>query len=121
MSSIVSGSALHSLDAPQRGSDGFQTKHTQGVIAISLDEFVKLENVQFPNHIKIDVDGLESIIVDNMHGLLADLRLKTINIELDEHTSYDKVQQIIKSHGFKGENEEELKLKTDCNFLFERI
>ena len=63
----------------------FDSKFSQGMISLSVDEFVsEIDDKFFPNHIKIDVDGLEEFILNGMNGVLADNRLKTVLVEITE-------------------------------------
>ena len=54
----------------------------QASITTSIDHFSEAIGV-VPNHIKVDVDGIEPAIVAGAENVLADLRLKSIMIELD--------------------------------------
>ncbi len=72
----------------------------QAAVTTSLDHFVASTGA-FPNHIKVDVDGIEPAIVAGGMEVLADRRLKSIMIELDlknaEHTT---VFETLASVGF---------------------
>lgn len=122
---MTPGAVGHAIDKPEtayRRNYKFQPLHTQGIIAMSLDDFVQLENVRIPNHIKIDVDGFEGVIVKQMRKILEDVRLKTIVIEVDEYLSGGSIQQMITSHGFRMEDKEEIPFKNGIilNALFVR-
>jgi len=54
----------------------------QAAVTTNLDLFIARMGV-VPNHIKVDVDGIEPAIVDGASLILADPRLKSIMIELD--------------------------------------
>ncbi|MGE0445122.1 MAG: FkbM family methyltransferase [Vicinamibacterales bacterium] len=56
---------------------------TQATVGFRIDEFVRGFNPRFPTHLKIDVDGLESRIVEGAAETLADPRLRSVLIELD--------------------------------------
>lgn len=107
LSSEIPGSATHALDSPISEGNAFNPVRRQGILAISLDEFVNLENSEFPNHIKIDVDGLEKQIINNMAKTLEDKRLKSICIEIAENVSHGKIESIITKNGFNVEYLEE--------------
>jgi FkbM family methyltransferase len=47
-----------------------------------LDDLVATGAIPFPEHIKIDVDGGESRLIDGMAETLADRRLKSIRLEI---------------------------------------
>lgn len=56
----------------------------QGMLGYNVDEFMRRFNPPFPNHIKIDVDGLENKIIRGAENVLKDLRLQSLLIELEE-------------------------------------
>lgn len=78
------GGALSSFGTPVN-NDGktFVPSYRQGMIGLSIDEFVRIFAPPFPNHLKIDVDGIEDRIIAGAPGTLADPRLKSLSIELD--------------------------------------
>src|SRR5262245_10552798 len=53
-------------------------------LGYSIDRFIADFVPPFPEHIKIDVDGLEQDIVNGAQRTLADPRVKSISIELDD-------------------------------------
>lgn len=87
------------------GYDGkkFTPKIKQGMIGYSIDGYISSFNPLFPNHIKIDVDGIEDKIISGGRNTLLDSRLRSISIELDaERPEYTNavVEQIV-DKGFK--------------------
>jgi FkbM family methyltransferase len=62
----------------------FIPKFRQGAVGYSVDSFVERFKPPFPNHIKIDVDGIEDRIVAGAQATLRDARLKSLSIEFDE-------------------------------------
>lgn len=55
----------------------------QGMIAYSIDEFCRYFDLDVPNHIKIDVDGIEDKIVIGAQETLRSPQLRSVLIELD--------------------------------------
>ncbi len=51
-------------------------------MAVSLDDLTGRFGLPFPNHVKIDVDGIEDKIVAGASRTLEDPRLKTVLIEV---------------------------------------
>ena len=100
LSSAESGSATHSVSTPSAEGVSFQPVHVQGIITMSLDQFIEMNPNSFPNHIKIDVDGNELNIIKNSNKTLSDSRLKTIMIEVSENVSNGVVEYAIESKGF---------------------
>lgn len=56
----------------------------QGAICFTVDEAITELGIQFPNHIKIDVDGVEPLIIKGALNTLADNRVKSLLIEINE-------------------------------------
>tara|TARA_A100001388_G_C28654557_1_gene443674 strand:- start:79 stop:900 length:822 start_codon:yes stop_codon:yes gene_type:complete len=101
-SSFEWGSALSSFDNHHdfQGNE-FIPVHSQGVYGLPLDKFISKINLK-PNHIKIDVDGNEFLILKSAINTLLSRELKSILVELDEeHPNYSKSLNIIESSGLK--------------------
>jgi len=112
LSSTIPGSATHSVGKAESESIKFKPEHIQGVLTFSLDQFVEMDGVPFPNHIKIDVDGNEGLIIDHSSKTLSDPRLRSLVIEISENISHGKVEKIIESHGFQVFEKEEWETDT---------
>ncbi|MDV7340812.1 FkbM family methyltransferase [Terasakiella sp. A23] len=79
------GSAVSSFDVPiDHNGDQFEAKFEQGMVGMTLDNFVEKFEPDFPTHIKIDVDGIEDKIIKGALKTLSDARVKSVSIELDE-------------------------------------
>jgi len=64
-----------------------------GVTAVqtySIDELIAIQPDSFPNHIKIDVDGIEPLILAGAKNTLKDARLVSLMIEVDEREEETK-------------------------------
>ncbi|PIW30980.1 MAG: hypothetical protein COW30_00750 [Rhodospirillales bacterium CG15_BIG_FIL_POST_REV_8_21_14_020_66_15] len=78
------GSALSSFaEAVDHNGEAFTARFEQGMVGMSLDGFIAKFGPPFPNHVKIDVDGIEDKIVIGAKRTLADPRLRSLSIELD--------------------------------------
>lgn len=75
----------------------------QAMVGFSIDDFVQQFSPLFPNHIKIDVDGIENRIIKGAINTLADKRFRSLLVELDtERIEYCKeVTDIIEISGLK--------------------
>ena len=96
------GSSHHSFHTPTN-EDGteFNPIRRQGSIGITLDDFIKMYGFT-PNHIKIDVDGLEEKVLYGSKTILNNLVLKSLLVELSPFNSnYEKLVSFIESFGFK--------------------
>lgn len=79
------GSALSSFGEPidDKGR-GYTPQFKQGALGFSIDSFIETFKPPFPNHLKVDVDGLEGKIIEGARKTLANERLKSLSIELDD-------------------------------------
>ncbi len=59
------------------------TKLAQGCVSTTLDALVAAGALPVPNHIKIDVDGLEHKVLAGCRGVLADRCLKSVLVEIN--------------------------------------
>jgi FkbM family methyltransferase len=79
----------------------------QAAITTTIDEFVAATGVT-PNHIKVDVDGLEPEIVDGGLEVLANKTVKSIMLELDlKDEKHVAVFSKLSDLGFKDYEEDE--------------
>jgi len=120
LSSTVSGSALHGLSKPESEGTSFEPEFLQGIYVLSLDELVLSLGLQFPNHIKIDVDGLEADIVKGMRTVLRDIRLRSLMIEINEDISQGTIEDEITASGLVEEKVERWVGKNTYNKLYLR-
>lgn len=55
----------------------------QGAYSLTLDQLVRSGSIPSPDHIKIDVDGIERKVFEGALNTISDSKLKTILIEID--------------------------------------
>lgn len=80
----------------------FNSAFKQGMIGLSVDDFIYEWGGETPNHIKIDVDGNEHIVINGMTNILKDMKLKTIAIEVNLNLETDdELKNKLISYGFK--------------------
>jgi len=97
MSNTVLGGASSSFaEAIDWQGNPFTPSFKQAMIGFSIDDFIEQFNPPFPNHIKIDVDGIENKIINGAKSTLSDKRVKSILIELDTE-SEDYCNEVIKT------------------------
>ena len=78
----------------------------------NIDELLNSNDIKTPNYVKIDVDGIEHLILKGALNLLNNNQLKEILIELnpDYKDQYDMVDDILTTKGFKKISEMNSKL-----------
>jgi FkbM family methyltransferase len=104
MANTECGGALNSFgqSIDWQGQE-FTPTLSQAMLGFTVDDFIKYFNPPFPQHIKVDVDGIEDKIVKGAQATLADKRLRSVSIELDtEKEEYSKkVRDSFERAGFK--------------------
>ena len=104
LSANLPGKAGHGFDTTAAGSRMVEYKpdFQQSVVGYRMDEIIDAFDLPFPNHVKIDVDGNDSIVLAGMDGILDDPRLKSIAIELNPkfRTADKEISAAIEARGF---------------------
>lgn len=94
LSGFQIGSSCHSFgEKIDHNLKRRETKLAQGCISTTLDTLVAAGVVPVPDHIKIDVDGLEHKVLEGCRGVLADPRLKSVLVEIN--TNLEQHRKII--------------------------
>lgn len=71
------------------------------VQAYKIDDLVKHSGVEFPNHVKIDVDGIERLILEGGRDALKDKRVRSLMCEVTEgHSETGLIVDFIRQQGF---------------------
>lgn len=102
ISSFEWGGAMNSFDNDlDHEGNVYKPIHSHGVYGTSLDSLT--ESIPFmPNHLKVDVDGNEYLILLGAKKFLKNKNLKSILIELeDTRSDYSQSIKIIEDSGFQ--------------------
>lgn len=113
----------HSTFGVNRNQFGkeFKAAYQHTMMGYSVDDFIKQFNVDRPNHIKIDVDGIEDLIVEGAEKTLSDKAVKSVLIELNiVPNQYDKkVIDLLNKAGFDAHQTRECS-DGIANYIFKR-
>lgn len=78
------GGSCHAFGAPvDPNLKTMRTEFRQGCFAAPLDELVAAGVAPVPTHVKVDVDGLEHMVVAGMNDVLNDENLKSVLLEIN--------------------------------------
>lgn len=122
-SSFVEGSAHNNFG---EFSNGHMTYTTFGT---SINDIIHNNILSIPNYIKIDVDGIENLIIEGGDNVLSNNEIKEISVEIneDEKKKYENIYSLMKNNNFKLLQKRHNKnfhfkgnLKT-FNFIFQKI
>jgi FkbM family methyltransferase len=118
------GAALHAMHRPvTQGEEPFAPQNQQGVMGVSLDDLTGPLGLPVPNHIKIDVDGIEAAIIRGARKTLADPALRTALVEVYFHGNVaGEIQEAFGREGFALHNAAQVAWKpgTAQNLIFVR-
>ena len=81
----------------------FNFSNSYNTFGTSLDNLVKQEILDFPNYIKIDVDGIEDLILDGSKNILQNKNLKSILIEINDkfQSQKDRIILTMRNNNFE--------------------
>ena len=89
----------------KKGHDGLRldAKFSYKTPSFNADSLVKYLNLPKPNALKIDVDGIEHLILEGAEKMLEYPELKTILIEVNENYSFqkNKIEKILNNKNWK--------------------
>jgi FkbM family methyltransferase len=85
--SFAAGQALHAFDEPYSTEDStikilapFDPAHRQGCLSATIDDLVA-DGMPAPDHVKIDVDGFENLVVAGAQRTIASRTVRSLLIE----------------------------------------
>jgi FkbM family methyltransferase len=88
--------------SPQPASEQLRSGFKQAVFSYTLDRFIEAFPDFFPNHLKIDVDGIEGKIISCASRTMAHRNVKSMLVEMDLNLKEnEEAIQLILSNGFK--------------------
>ena len=102
-SNLEPGGAVHALgDAVDAEGYAFVPVAQQSVLGYRLDDLIQAFNIPIPNHIKIDVDGIEFSVLKGMEESLDHSSMRSIILELNEgRGDGGQIIDFLKGKGFE--------------------
>ena len=99
---LVAGGSLHAYGEPvDFKGDVFEPVFQHTSISYRLDDFIRQFQVPAPNHIKIDVDGIEGSILKGAPETLANPSLRSMLIEAEpQRPETQELLETMKDAGF---------------------
>jgi FkbM family methyltransferase len=101
-SSLDPGAALHALgDSVDYRGRPFRPALAQPVLSYRMDDFVAQFAGRTPNHIKLDVDGIELKVLRGGPKTLADPALRSVLVEVESGRAEEGgIEALLAAHGF---------------------
>ena len=101
------------------------------LLGTTMNYFIENSILDIPDYIKIDVDGIEHLILEGGDKFLNDKKVKSLSIEINENfkEQYDKVLNLMNKYEFKllhkKHNDdmfsEQSKFKNTYNYIFKKL
>ena len=100
--SLDQGGALSSF-SEKYSYDGksFDVKFYYQTPGITLDKFIEIYAIPQPNHIKIDVDGIEHLILEGSSNVINKCNSILIELNQEFEIQYNNVKKILETNSFK--------------------
>ena len=101
--SLISGASEHAVGEQNLASKDFkETKpaYQQRMLAVPLDSLTEDFQLEPPNHIKLDVDGMELQVLRGAAATLANGAVKTILIDARQDKDSDRVTEYLRQLGY---------------------
>ena len=123
-SNFTEGGALNTFgeEYDYEGKD-FKENNSYKVFGTSIDYLIDEKILNVPDFIKIDVDGIEHLILSGAKKLLQDKKIKSIQVELNENfqLQYRSCEEILISSGFKLKSKNLASSKRDKSPRFSKM
>lgn len=91
MEDATAGSVSHSFgDTPTFIGRELETRVRQSTMGFSVDAFIKIFGLDIPNHVKIDVDGIEPRILKGAGKTFSNPKVRSVLIEVEGDARSEK-------------------------------
>ena len=129
---FIEGGALNSF-GEKFDFEGKEFKPTMkyNLLGTTINYFLENSILDIPDYIKIDVDGIEHLILESGDKFLNNKKVKSLSIEINENfkEQYDKVFNLMNKYEFKllhkKHNDdilsEQSKFKNSYNYIFKKL
>ena len=101
--SFIEGGALNTFGKDYNfEGKSFVPEMKYKTLGLSINYLLENKIIDFPNYIKIDVDGIEHLILKGADKYLQDKRIKSVSIEINENfeEQYTETLSMMKNFGF---------------------
>lgn len=101
---FIEGGALNSFGTKTdfEGKE-FKSQMKYRLLGTSINHLIENKILEIPDYIKLDVDGIEHLILEGSSKILNNEKIKSCSIEVNENykEQYEKILDIMKQNNFK--------------------
>jgi len=117
----IPGGSLHTFGkAIDYEGNVFEPEYVQPMISFRIDDLIQQFKVPVPNHIKIDVDGIEFSVLKGADMTLSNPSLQSVVVELEEGESEQAITAFLESKGFTLHSKYNRLMPGMLNCIFQR-
>ena len=108
----------------------FNPTFKYSLLGTTINYFIENSILDTPDYIKIDVDGIEHLIIEGGDKYLKNKKVKSILVEINENfkTQYDKILYLMNKYEFKLSHKknnyyflEQSRFKNTYNYFFKKL
>lgn len=128
-SQFIEGWSMNQFSNDNKFNEATNKQQNYKIYGTNIDSLIRNNILKVPNYIKIDVDGIEHLILQGSVNTLTNKNIKSILVEIDESHN-DQLQSILnlmKKNNFIIKekdnvliNQKSKKFKHQFNYIFER-
>ena len=115
---FIEGGALNSFgESFDFEGKNFKSNNNYQIYGTTINYLLKNKILSIPNHIKIDVDGIEHLILAGANDYLSNIEIQSLSIEINENfkEQYCQVLDILSKSNFKIKHKKNAEMLNDAN------
>jgi FkbM family methyltransferase len=126
---FIEGWSMNQFSNEYNGDTSKDFEQNYKIYGTNIDSLIAQNVLQIPNYIKLDVDGIEHLILQGGEKTLKNSNLKSILVEIDESLKdqLSAIMNIMKNNNFTIKEKENVlinqkskKFNNQFNYIFER-
>ena len=116
------GGALNSFgESWNYAGNDFKSEMNYKLLGTTINYLLDHKILEVPDHIKIDVDGIEHLILEGADKYLRHKKIKSLSIEINENfqEQYDNILSIMKKNDFEilHKKHNEAMFNEECHYV----
>lgn len=120
-SSLTAGGAQNTLGNPiNEKGNSFNPVFKQYTLSYKIDDLIENFGLSVPNHIKIDVDGIEFLVLKGASQTLSNPSVRSMIVELSEGQREKEVSNYLSDKGFELHSKHPRMTPGLFNYIFQR-
>ncbi|HEY9768116.1 MAG TPA: FkbM family methyltransferase [Coleofasciculaceae cyanobacterium] len=121
-SSLTIGGAQNTLgEAIDEKGQAFARVFKQYILSYKIDDLIENFGLPVPNHLKIDVDGIEFLVLKGADQTLANSLVRSLIVELSEGEREQEVINYLLNKGFQLHSKYPRATPGLFNYIFQRV